>query len=55
MGGKTNQQTLMELSLTGRTETASAFVFHGLNLSDDRLGLLLDQSELTNPVTLSDP
>ena len=45
----------MELSFTGRSETASALVFYGLNLSDDRLGLLLDQSELTYPVAFSDP
>lgn len=53
--GENKSETLMELSLTGRTETASAFVFHGLNLSDDRLGLLLHESELTNPIAPSDP
>ena len=45
----------MELSFTGRPETASVLVFYGLNLSDDRLGLLLDESELANSVAFSDP
>lgn len=53
--GENKSETLMELSLAGRTETASARLFHFADLGDDGLGLFFHESELTNPVALSDP